>query len=108
MAVKKPHDFGMASNPLVPPQWDSKTAWAIKALYEGKATEHQQSLVVKWLELACGMNDLEFRISVRGEDGDRLSAFQSGKRFVGLQLRKLRDMPAAILEAASKLENKTP
>jgi hypothetical protein len=59
---------------------------AIKALVAGKATEHQQSLVVEWIAKATAVTSLEFR---PGPDGDRASAFAAGKRFVGLQFFQL-------------------
>jgi hypothetical protein len=55
---------------------------AIKALVQGKASDHQQGLVVEWIARATGVTELEFR---PGPDGDRASAFAGGKRFIGLQ-----------------------
>jgi len=94
--------FGLASDPRRPAPWDSKTAYAIKALYEGKATEHQQQIITHWLDMLTGRNDLEFR------DDDRMSAFASGKRFVGLQLRKLATLHPDIIEAAGKTAASQP
>jgi hypothetical protein len=52
---------------------------AIHALVAGKADPFQQRAVVRWLMLATAAHGLEFR-----SDRD-LSAFASGKRWVGVQ-----------------------
>lgn len=70
--------------PWTPTELTPAEHHAIKALTKGKATEHQQGLVVEWLARATGVTDLEFR-----PDGERASNFASGKRFVGLQFFQL-------------------
>ncbi|HCZ49096.1 MAG TPA: hypothetical protein DCZ11_08835 [Gammaproteobacteria bacterium] len=67
------------------PPWEPAPATvdeilAIRDLVRGKANEQQQATFVRWLEKASGVSELEFR-----GDGERASAFASGKRFVGLQ-----------------------
>lgn len=51
---------------------------AIKALFEGKATEDQQHQFIEWFRRATAMGDMEFHPL-----GDRESCFASGKRFIG-------------------------
>jgi hypothetical protein len=69
----------------LPPPWAPTPAEpadvsAIRALMQGTANEAQQLRVVDWLKRASGLGELEFR-----PDGDRASAFASGKRFVAIQ-----------------------
>jgi hypothetical protein len=66
--------------PWEPTPVDPAEVRAIKAMCRGEATEAQQLLIVKWVERATGVSELEFR-----PDGERASNFAAGKRFVGLQ-----------------------
>lgn len=94
--AKKPsvgEQFGLASDPRTPAPWDKETAYAFKNLYEGKATESQQKRVAAFIERASGIHDLEFRAD------ERMSSFASGKRFVGLQVRKLVTLHPDLLDA---------
>ncbi len=81
--------------PYLPPPWNKADVYAIKALCDGRANDEQQRRAVQWILVhACGVDDLSYR---PGEDG-RNTAMAEGRRFVGLQMRKLRDMPATLLE----------
>lgn len=76
-----------ASMPWFPPQLTKNEARAIKAVWEGVASEPQQKKVIELIikRFACA-DDLEFRPDDMG--GERASNFASGKRFVGEQVRK--------------------
>ncbi len=61
---------------------------AIKALANGEARPDQQKLALDWIiDDLARTYDLSFRPDDAG--GDRESAFAEGRRFVGLQLRKM-------------------
>lgn len=73
--------------PWVPPDYELADAVAINAIARGEATADQQIRGMKWIvEKLCATYDLEFRPDEAG--GDRATAFASGRRFVGLMLRK--------------------
>ncbi len=67
-----------------------EVVYAVRALFENKALPHQQKLVWDWLMYVTaagdGFADLSFR---PGPDGQRATDFAEGKRFVGLQVRKM-------------------
>jgi hypothetical protein len=66
--------------PWEPTPVDPAEVYAIQALVRGQATEDQQLALVKWIERATGVSELEFR-----PGGERETNFAAGKRFVGLQ-----------------------
>lgn len=70
---------------------------AIKALVQGKATDHQQGLVVEWLTRATGVLEPEF-----SPDSDRASNHAAGKRWVGLQFFRIAKARLAEPTAAPK------
>lgn len=75
--------------PAVGPGFLNKAdAIAIKAMAQGEATADQQKRALEAIiyRIACS-DDLSFRADDHG--GDRESAFAEGKRYVGLQLKKL-------------------
>lgn len=69
---------------------------ALKALHAGEATAEQQKRAVEAmiLRVACA-DEMSFRADDHG--GSRESDFSEGKRFVGLQLRKLILTPLDVL-----------
>lgn len=68
--------------------------YALKALTAGSASEGQQKRALNWiLNVACGIADTTFY-----PDSQRDSDFASGKRFVGLEIVALINMPNASLE----------
>ena len=75
--------------PWLPPDYDDAVLYAWRALFDGKATEHQQKMAVGHLMYITGASeefqDLSFR---PGEEGRRATDFAEGKRFVGIQVRK--------------------
>ena len=67
-----------------PAKWEPADASAIQACLAGCATEQQQKRAIEWIMYAAaGVDDLDYRTN------DREHAFVSGRRFVGLQVRKL-------------------
>ena len=70
-------------------------ARAIRAVAEGIASPDQQKAAVVAFMWICGAHDLEYLPDEHG--GERDSAFKSGKRHVGLQLRKLVSFPFHLL-----------
>lgn len=75
--------------PVVGPGFLNKAdAMAIKAMAEGEATAEQQKRALDAIiyRVAC-TDDLSFRADDHG--GERDGAFAEGKRYVGLQLKKL-------------------
>lgn len=80
-------------NPCAPVVVTKSEVYAVRALQDGKANEGQQQLAWDLIMKVAGVRDLEFR-----PESERLSAFASGKRFVGLQLVKLITLPGAYVE----------
>ena len=77
-------------DPWLPPDRDDHVIWAALSFAKGAATEGQQRLLWDWLMYSTGASDEYADLSFRpGEEGRRASDFAEGKRFVGLQLRKL-------------------
>jgi len=65
--------------------WDLPDAAAIQALERGDATEEQQKRALSWI-----INNGAGTYEVAWEpDSDRASSFESGRRYVGLQIVKL-------------------
>ncbi len=80
----------MARKPVVHPVWDTAPfeladAVAIKAVAEGKATSEQQIRALNWITNTAGrLNRMSFQ-----PDSERASCFAEGRRFVGVQIRRL-------------------
>jgi hypothetical protein len=73
--------------PWKPTPWETEDAGAIQALMRGNAQPHQQQHALKYIvEMLAGYYEISFK---SGPDGDRLTAFAEGKRFVGQQIVKL-------------------
>jgi len=70
--------------------YDDYVVYAVRALSEGKANEGQQKLAWEWIMYLTGAGerwqDMSYRV---GPDGARETDFAEGKRFVGLQIRKM-------------------
>lgn len=61
---------------------------AIRALAEGGADEHQQRMAFGFiLSRLCGVDAMSFWPG--GEDGKRATDFAEGRRWVGIQLRRI-------------------
>jgi hypothetical protein len=74
---------------------------AVKALAEGKARDDQQKIVLNYIiDNLAGTYDLSYRPDVDG--GARDTAFAEGRRFVGLELRRIISTPHEILTKRTK------
>jgi hypothetical protein len=72
--------------------WDNAIVSAIKNLGEGKARPDQQITAMNFIiEVLAGTYDLSFRPEDKG--GSRETDFAEGRRFVGLQLRRVFSTP---------------
>jgi hypothetical protein len=77
-------------DPWLPPDHDEAAIYAIRALASGTANDGQQKTAWAYLMYVTGASEEFADLSYRtGPQGDRDTAFAEGKRFVGLQLRKL-------------------
>ncbi len=72
------------TSPLYPLEYEQADLVSWQAFERGQADADQQKRCLEWLFKATGLNDLSYR-----PDSDRDSAFAEGKRFVGLQVRKM-------------------
>lgn len=82
----EPADYGLAD------------VLAIKALATGTANEDQQKRALDWvINHACAAYDLSYRPD--GDGGSRDTDFAEGRRFAGLQVVKLANLPAKIVDA---------
>lgn len=89
MSVKKP--IGGA---IVPPDYSKADVYALKALAAGNASEGQQKRALAWIVNAAARTyDLSFSPA-----SDRETSFAEGRRFVGLQVVKLVNMPGDVLQ----------
>lgn len=78
-----------------PAEWEVADVAAVQACAEGTATPDQQMRAMKWIEyFAAAADDVEYRTDSRDH------AFASGRRFVGLQVRKMRALNLATLRKA--------
>lgn len=78
-----------------PSQYDKPDIFAIKAVADGTASEDQQKRAIAWLINKAAMTyDVSFRSDADG--GDRETAFAEGRRFVGLEIVKMINMPHSI------------
>lgn len=79
--------------PHAPVPWDASIAYALRALATGTASEGQQKHAIHWIiNQAAGTYDLSWR------ESDRETSFAEGRRFVGLQIVKLLNLPAEAIQ----------
>lgn len=90
-----------------PGQLNRADVYAIKQLAAGEATPEQQKRALEAIigRVACA-DELSFRADDHG--GTRESDFSEGKRFVGLQLRKLINVPLDILTGERRSQPPSP
>lgn len=73
-------------NPAV---YDRSVLMAVRALFDGAATEGQQKRAMEWIVMnACHIGQPSFA------ESDRLTSFNEGSRWIGLQIAKLREPEA--------------
>jgi len=69
---------------FAPPVWELADVMAIQACVAGTATPEQQKRAIDWIVYrAAGTDEVDYRPI------EREHVFVSGRRFVGLQVRKL-------------------
>jgi hypothetical protein len=89
----------------LPAPYQTRDIECVKAVAEGKAGPEEQKRAIKWImDTAAGDGELSFRSDTDG--GDRETAFAEGRRFVALQIKKLRDMPGPVVAELRKKEEK--
>jgi len=82
---------------LTPAPWTDADAYAAKAVATGIANDAQQKRFMSWLiNLAAQTYDVSF-----SPESDRETSFAEGRRFVGLQVVKLLNMPAELIKGKS-------
>lgn len=92
MSLRKPAD---PSKPYMPASYTKYDIYALKALQDGTASAAQQQRALAWIvNHAARTYDLPYH---PGADGDRDTAFASGKMFVGQQIVKLINFDAKLL-----------
>lgn len=78
--------------PYSPPKLSSEIVYAIKGLFAGEATAPQQQQFAEWLiSEACKKDDMPWFPG--GLEGDRMTSFANGRRFVALSVLKAHNMP---------------
>jgi hypothetical protein len=79
------------SLPWLPSDYTDEVVMAVRAVFEGKANAAQQQTFFRWLMYATTASeefaDLSFRPADKG--GTDAMIFAEGKRFVGIQIRKM-------------------
>lgn len=76
----------------MPVGYEQADVYALQALNAGTADPSQQARALRWIiERACETYEVSYRSDRDG--GDRETAFAEGRRFVGLQVVKLLNMP---------------
>jgi hypothetical protein len=84
------------SSALAPAEWSEHDAYAIKALATGTANPGQQQRALAWIINAGARTyDVSFH-----PGSDRETSFAEGRRFVGLQIVKLVNLPAELIKKA--------
>lgn len=79
---------------LTPPDYSKADVYALKALAAGNASEGQQKRALAWIiNHAARTYDVSFSLA-----SDRETSFSEGRRFVGLQMVKLVNLPAELLQ----------
>lgn len=97
MAIRKPsHPSPERVDPLgwiKIPNVTEGEGFAIRALAEGNATEHQQREALKFIiERACRTDEPSFVLDSHG--GDRATSYVEGRKSVGHALRAILALPA--------------
>ena len=88
-------------SPHEPSDWEPADATAIQACFNGTANAEQQQRAIKWILYGpCAVDDIEYRTN------DRDHAYVSGKRNVGLQIRKLNSINVAAMIVAKRDSNR--
>ena len=90
----------------LPAKYETRDIECIKAVAKGEGGPEEQMRAIKWIiDIAAGDGELSFRSD--GDGGDRETAFAEGRRFVALQIKKLRDMPGPVVAGIRAKEERT-
>lgn len=81
--------------PWHPYTWEPADAYALQALAKGIANEGQQKRALNWIIRSAGTYDATFYVGQHDA-----SDFAQGSRHVGLQIVKLLNLPATVIEKA--------
>ena len=81
--------------PWHPYTWEPADAYALQALAKGIANEGQQKRAIDWIIRSAGTYDATFFVGQHDA-----SDFAQGSRHVGLQIVKLLNLPATVIEKA--------
>lgn len=83
-------DWKPKKQPWDAPDYDDDVIYAIRALSAGTAHPHQQQLAWEWFQYITTAGEMYADLSFRpGPDGQRATDFAEGKRWVGMQVRKM-------------------
>lgn len=77
----RPEECLPHKDPTERPDYTEAELQALRALYDGKASERQQKMILPYLIRAAGTHDQSYR-----PDDSHATAFSEGKRFVGTTL----------------------
>lgn len=94
--------MSQSSEPWKPAPYETDDVVAIQALATGTANDDQQLRALKWIvECAAAVYQPSFH---PGVDGDRLTAYAEGKRFVGHSIIKLTKLPVGRLREQDEIQ----
>jgi hypothetical protein len=87
-----------ANAPYLPPSVTQEQAWAIKALMEGRASEAEQGVALRFiLHVLCEVDAMTYR------PDERDHVFADGKRFVGHQIARICRMGPDVITKLPRL-----
>ncbi len=84
--------------PWHPYEWEPADAYALQAVARGVANEAQQKRALDWIIRSAGTYDATFYVGQQDA-----TDFAQGSRHVGLQIVKLVNLPATLIEKAKNV-----
>lgn len=81
MLRDKKSECKLNPDPTARPDYTEADVQALRAMWDGVATERQQKQALEWLLFASGKDDRSFR-----PESERLSNFAEGRRQMGLNI----------------------
>lgn len=98
--MKKPNPRSPSNRPWHPTPFTTDDVYALQALDKGAANEVQQKRAINFIvHRVCRTMEPDFI-----PDSDRETSFAAGKRYVGLEVFKLVNMPRDMVEKIRLLE----
>ena len=89
--------------PWLPVEYEPADIGSMQALARGEAEPHQQQRALRWIvRTASDWAGIAYHTDPHD------TAFANGRRFVGVQIQKLVDMPAAAKEAMNERRRSNP